>query len=368
MPLVLPPGRVFPAAAKLREMGVIVHEGKHAQEALSKGEVLRVGLINLMPAAVRAKTVEQFFLLLGKSDVLVVPVLVRLDHYVPKVGREEYQRLYEPLSKIQSRQQTSEGLSGLIISGANLELKGETKQELLPFEEIFYYRELCEAIKWARCSVPSTVFSCLSAHLALKIFYGIERSPLGFSSLNLATDTRGHPSKTFGVYKHIVERDACPALTKGMGEIVRVPMSRWGDISLARVKQAAGIGMCHAAGLRVVMANDTSGWHMLVSDNSKEKEEEKRKRVPQEVYLQGHPEYYQCDLAAEYFRDKKAGVAIKPPAGYFPNDDDTKPPPNSWKDAAFKFYANWTERLYHQLNDLGEGEGRGPATQWRSAL
>lgn len=47
--------------------------------------------------------------------------------------------------------------------------------------------------------------------------------------------------------------------------------------------------------------------------------------------ITGHLEYDATTLADEYNRDIKKGVDIDVPKNYFPNDDPTQIPMNSWR-------------------------------------
>ena len=40
------------------------------------------------------------------------------------------------------------------------------------------------------------------------------------------------------------------------------------------------------------------------------------------------------------------GKDIKVPFNYYPNDDDTKTPQNTWRGVAYLFYHNWINQVY----------------------
>ena len=50
-----------------------------------------------------------------------------------------------------------------------------------------------------------------------------------------------------------------------------------------------------------------------------------------QIFVTGHAEYDRDTLAKEYFRDINKGLDPKVPYNYFPDDDDTKTPPFTWR-------------------------------------
>ena len=61
-------------------------------------------------------------------------------------------------------------------------------------------------------------------------------------------------------------------------------------------------------------------------------------------------------LKNEYVRDKTAGLPIEIPVNYFPNDDDSKQPINSWRSCANLLYSNWLNYFVYQTTpyDINE--------------
>ena len=53
-------------------------------------------------------------------------------------------------------------------------------------------------------------------------------------------------------------------------------------------------------------------------------------------------------LANEYFRDKNKGLEIQVPRNYFPEDDSSKKPMNTWRSCAHLFYSNWLNYYVYQ--------------------
>ena len=76
-----------------------------------------------------------------------------------------------------------------------------------------------------------------------------------------------------------------------------------------------------------------------------------------QIFVTGHPEYDANTLRDEYFRDKNLGLPIDVPKNYFPDDDDTKEPPVTWRSAANLLYYNWLNYFVYQttpydINDI----------------
>ena len=58
-----------------------------------------------------------------------------------------------------------------------------------------------------------------------------------------------------------------------------------------------------------------------------------------------HLEYDTFTLDTEYHRDRKAGMDVSVPEGYYPQDDAARLPVNTWAPAARTFYANWVNEV-----------------------
>ena len=67
-----------------------------------------------------------------------------------------------------------------------------------------------------------------------------------------------------------------------------------------------------------------------------------------QLFITGHSEYDPDTLAQEYWRDKRAGLAIHVPCNYFPNDDETKKPICTWRSSANLLYSNWLNYFVYQ--------------------
>ena len=65
-------------------------------------------------------------------------------------------------------------------------------------------------------------------------------------------------------------------------------------------------------------------------------------------FVTGHAEYDRDTLAKEYFRDINKGLNPKVPYNYFPDDDDQKTPPFTWRSNAHLLVANWLNYYVYQ--------------------
>ena len=53
-------------------------------------------------------------------------------------------------------------------------------------------------------------------------------------------------------------------------------------------------------------------------------------------------------LKSEYDRDKKAGLDIRIPINYYPDDDPTRVPVVRWRSVANLLFANWLNYYVYQ--------------------
>jgi homoserine O-succinyltransferase len=151
----------------------------------------------------------------------------------------------------------------LIVTGSN---------PLAPhIEDEPYWEDLAGLLSWGREHVPSMLLSCLSAHAALVVFDGIERTTL---------DT-----KCTGVFP---QRALPHPLADGLGSPV-LPHSRLNTVGLDEVV---------AAGYEVVLQSDAVGWSVVTKTTGNS----------QVVLVQGHPEYDPSSLLREYHRDARRYV------------------------------------------------------------
>ena len=194
---------------------------------------------------------------------------------------------------------------GLIITGAPV--------ELMAFEEVDYWPELCAVMEWSKTHAHSTLYICWGAQAGLYYHYGIQKHLL--------------PEKLFGVFQHTVE-DPNYILFRGFDDRFWVPHSRNTTVERADIEAVPG--------LKVLAASPEAGVYAVKSPEGRQ------------VFLMGHAEYDRDTLKKEYLRDLAAGVDIRLPRNYFPGDDPAREPVVNWRSCAHLLYANWLNYCVYQ--------------------
>ncbi|MCR5824973.1 MAG: homoserine O-succinyltransferase [Oscillospiraceae bacterium] len=260
---------------------------------------LQVLLLNLMPTKIETET--QLARLLGNTPLQVeLELMQTASHEAKNVSPEHMFKFYTTFEHVRERY-----FDGMIITGAPV--------EKLPFEEVEYWSELCEIMEWSKTHVHSTFHICWGAQAALYYHYGIEKYMLD--------------EKLSGIYPHTVERRSS-MLVRGFDDVFLAPHSRYTGIRRADVER------CEK--LRILAASEEAGVYMLMTDGGRQ------------VFITGHSEYNFDTLQKEYLRDKGQGIHPKIPFNYFPDDDDTRVPPNRWRAHANLLYQNWLNYYVYQ--------------------
>ena len=266
---------------------------------------LKIAILNLMPTKIDTET--QLLRLLGNSPLQVEIDLVRTISYESKhTPKEHLGRFYTSFESIQKNR-----YDGLIITGAPV--------ETMPFEQVLYWRELCDIFTWAEKNVFSTFNICWAAQAALYWYYHIDKRPL--------------PKKLFGIYQHRVLVPNCP-LVRGFDELFLAPHSRHTEVPLAALRDRPEI--------TPLAVSDEAGLYIAIA------------RGGRQVFVTGHSEYDRDTLASEYFRDLEKGLPIEKPVNYFPEDNPLLPPVHTWRGHANLLYVNWLNFVYQETPfDLG---------------
>ncbi|MBQ7901973.1 MAG: homoserine O-succinyltransferase [Clostridia bacterium] len=260
---------------------------------------LKILLLNLMPTKVATET--QFARLLGNSPLQVeLELLQTATHSSSHVSEEHMLSFYKTFDQIKHRK-----FDGMVITGAPV--------ELMEFEDVDYWEELCEIMEWSKTHVTSTLHICWGAQAGLYYHYGIQKVNLD--------------KKLFGVYPHIAEYKNS-ILLRGFDDVFMVPQSRYTTI------RREDIEACDK--LKIISSSEETGVFIVTTDKGKQ------------IYVTGHLEYDPGTLKAEYDRDKAKGDNIAVPKNYFPNDDDTQPPMVTWRSHANLMYSNWLNYFVYQ--------------------
>ena len=260
---------------------------------------LRIAIVNLMPTKIDTET--QLLRLLGNTALQVETELITMASHVSRnTSAEHLSSFYKTFDEIRHQ-----NFDGMIITGAPV--------EHLPFEEVEYWKELCEVMEWSKTHVHSTFHICWGAQAGLYYHFGIPKRPL--------------EKKLFGVFPHRVERKNY-ILLRGFDDVFMVPHSRHTTVDREEVEK-------HPE-LKIMASSEEAGLYILSTENGRQ------------VFITGHSEYDPWTLDREYRRDLAAGLPIEMPKNYFPGDDDTQPPLVSWRSHANLLYANWLNYYVYQ--------------------
>ena len=291
MPLVQIKG--LPAVSELKaeweqegRTGLIVPE-----EELGSRKVTEIAILNLMP--VKERTERQLLRRLAMSKELVRVTFLMTESYHPRhTDPEHLQKFYTVFSAVKDTV-----FDGMIITGAPI--------EMMPFEEVDYWKELTGIMDSCRERKISTLYICWGAQAGLYHFYGIPKKSL--------------PAKQFGIFEHHLEVPS--PLTTGMQDPFYTPHSRH---TFTDKQDVIGIN-----GLKIAAESPRAGVYLIVDEEHRE------------VFITGHSEYEADTLSFEYFRDLGKGLPINVPEHYFPDDDPSKKPVSVWKKHSEQLFENW---------------------------
>ncbi len=287
----------LPARQSLEQENIFVMTNERA--AGQDIRPLRIILLNLMPTKIVTET--QILRLLSNTPLQVDIELLQVKSHVSKNTPEQHMlRFYRTLDEIRD-----ERFDGMIVTGAPV--------EMMDFEEVDYWDELCEIFDWAQTHVYSTFNICWGAQAALYHRYGIPKRML--------------PEKKFGVFAHR-PLDLYHPILRGFSEVFFVPHSRHTETRMEDV--------AHEKDLQILSYSEEAGVH-LISD-----------MACRNFYCSGHCEYDSDTLAREYFRDLKKGMDTPMPKNYFPNDDPSKTPLITWRGAGSLLFQNWLNYFVYQ--------------------
>lgn len=297
----------LPAKQELLDENIFVMDElrAHSQDI----RPLKIVIMNLMP--IKDQTERHLLRLLSNSPLQVEITLLAPDtHQSKNTSLDHLISFYTTFDQIKKHK-----YDGMIITGAPI--------EQMPFEEVSYWEELKEIMEWTKTNVTSTFHICWGAQAGLYYHYGIDKYKLD--------------DKMFGIFKHKVVKDYSPLL-RGFNDEFLVPHSRHTSIHKEPI-------MANDQ-LELLAESDEAGVYIVKSVDNKQ------------IFVTGHSEYEAGTLELEYLRDKGKGLDIQIPYNYYPNDDDTQKPVNTWRSHAHLLYANWLNYYVYQVTpfELDEGE------------
>jgi homoserine O-succinyltransferase len=259
---------------------------------------LRIALLNLMPL----KMVTEVDLLRSLSNTalqLELDLLYMDAHESKNTPREHMEVFYKTFDQVKHRK-----YDGLIITGAPV--------ELLEFEEVDYWKALCEVMEWSKTNVSNTM--CWGAQAGLYYHYGIQKYPL--------------PRKVFGVFDHQIG-DRRHHLVRGFDDIFPAPHSRYTENRLEDIRK-------HPELIPLAWSQQVGSNIVLSKDN-------------RQIFISGHLEYNPLTLKDEYERDLAKGLDIDVPKNYFPEDDPGREPVIRWRAHSSLLFSNWLNYYVYQV-------------------
>ena len=260
---------------------------------------LKILILNLMPTKVDTET--QLSRLLGNTPLQVEIELIHTStHKSKNISEEHLLAFYKEFEDVKDRY-----FDGLIITGAPV--------EKMEFEQVEYWDELTQIMKWSKTHVHSTLHICWGAQAGLYYHFGIKKHLMA--------------EKLSGVYPHTVDYKRS-ILFRGFDEVFYVPHSRYTTVLREDIENTPL--------LKILASSEEAGVYAVITPGGKQ------------VFLTGHSEYDADTLEKEYKRDKALGINPKVPKNYYPGDDDTKPPMLTWRAHATLLFTNWLNYFVYQ--------------------
>lgn len=260
---------------------------------------INIAILNLMP--LKEETELQLLRSLSNTPLQVDVTFVAVaSHESKNTSMSHLNKFYETFSDIKNRY-----YDGLIITGAPV--------EQMEYEEVDYWKEICEIFEWSKTHATSTLHLCWGAQAGLYYHYGLQKHML--------------PEKKFGVYEHHVMNRKVP-LVRGFDDCFMAPHSRHTEVRTEDIRAVKE--------LTILAESDEAGVFLAIADEGRK------------IFVMGHPEYDRVTLDREYKRDKEKGLPIKMPVNYYPNDDDTQKPMLQWRSHGNILYSNWLNYYVYQ--------------------
>jgi len=295
MPINIP--KKLPATGLLEKEKIFVMDEERAFEQDIRP--LNIIILNLMPE--KEKTELQLLRLLGNTPLQVnITFMNTATHESKNVSKTHLDTFYRTFEQVKHRK-----YDGMIITGAPI--------EHLEFEDVNYWEEIVQIMDWSKTNVTSVLHICWGAQAALYHHYDIGKFEL--------------PKKCSGIFKHRLS-DLTVDLVRGFNDEFNAPVSRYTSVSMEEIKRDPR--------LNLLSISDDSGVFLVVSNDGKH------------VMITGHFEYDATTLADEYNRDLSKGINIDIPENYFPNDDPTGRPLNTWRSHTHLLFSNWLNYYVYQ--------------------
>ncbi|MBO5454780.1 MAG: homoserine O-succinyltransferase [Clostridia bacterium] len=260
---------------------------------------LKILVLNLMPLKIDTET--QLARVLGNTPLQIEMELIHTKSHKSKNTSEEHLlSFYKVFDDIKEQY-----FDGMIITGAPV--------ELMEFEEVSYWDELCEIMEWTKTHVHSTFHICWGAQAALYYHFGIKKYVLD--------------KKLSGVYEHVADKKKA-ILFRGFDDRFMVPHSRNTTVKREDIEKIPE--------LKILSSSQEAGVYAIMTKKGRQ------------IFVTGHSEYDPDTLKKEYLRDINAGLNPEVPENYFPGDNPKKEPVCTWRSSANLLFSNWLNYIVYQ--------------------
>ena len=260
---------------------------------------LEICILNLMP--LKEDTELQLLRSMSNTPLQIdVSFMQMSSHHSSNTSPNHLNRFYNTFNELKEKT-----FDGLIITGAPV--------EQMPFEEVDYWKELCEVFEWSKTNVTSTFHICWGAQAGLYYHYGIDKEPLD--------------EKLFGIFKHRVMNRKVP-LVRGFDDAFYMPHSRHTQTPTEKIHECED--------LYVLAESDIAGIFLCMN------------KTGSQIFVMGHAEYDRLTLDSEYKRDLSKGLNIHIPENYYPDDNPENKPDLLWRSHANNLYTNWLNYYVYQ--------------------
>ena len=293
MPIRIP--KDLPAFQILQDEGVTVI----SERAANRQDIrpLKIVLLNLMPMKIETET--HFARVIGATPLQIDLTLMNMSTHTSKNTPSLHMKsFYKNFSMI-----SEDKFDGLLITGAPI--------EHLEYEQVDYWEELKEIFDWTQTNIHSTMAVCWGAMAMMYFFHQIPKYSL--------------QKKVFGCYNHNNIKPESRYM-RGFNDIASVPVSRWSEVRHSDFKK-------HDS-LEVLLSSDEVG-PCLIEDHQYNS-----------LYMFNHLEYDTLTLNKEYRRDKALDAEAVKPMYYFPDNNASMHPVNSWRSHGQLLYGNWINEIY----------------------
>lgn len=260
---------------------------------------LKIIIVNLMPIKITTET--DLIRLLSNTPLQIEIDFLRMKGHKSKNTPDKHMKaFYKTFDELKSK-----NYDGMIFTGAPV--------EMLPFEDVTYWKELTEIFDWSKKHVTSSLFICWAAQAGMNHFFGVPKYPLS--------------KKMFGVFRHRNTIDTLP-IFRGFDDEYYVPHSRHTEVleeDILKVPELNIVSKSKESGVNLVMTHDG-----------------------RQFFVTGHSEYSRYTLDTEYKRDLKKNLSIEIPANYYLDDDPEKEPVMRWRGHANLLISNWLNYYVYQ--------------------